>query len=43
MARILLDSLSIAVVGEFEAEILIEELTAMKIIVDLINIEFLSE
>ena len=43
MARILLDSLSVAVVGEYEADILSEELNAMKVIVDLINIEFLSE
>ena len=42
MARILLDSLSVAVVGEYESEILIEELNAMKAIVDLINIEFLT-
>ena len=41
MARILLDSLSIAIVGEYEAEILVEELAAMKTIVDLVNIEFL--
>ena len=43
MARILIDSLSVAIVGEYEAEILVEELSSMKAIIDLINTEFLSE